>query len=74
MYWAAAQLKPQQERLALHCLALAGFEAYLPRLRERGVRRGHRIEAISPLFPEGGDGRVRQGGGKNRAQNFPSNV
>jgi transcriptional antiterminator RfaH len=51
MYWAAAQLKSQQEKLALHCLALAGFQTYLPRLRERRVRRGKRIEVTPPLFP-----------------------
>jgi transcriptional antiterminator RfaH len=51
MYWAAAQLKPQQERLALHCLALAGFQTYLPRLRERRLRRGKRVEITPLLFP-----------------------
>src|SRR5262245_5953516 len=51
MYWAAAQLKPQRERAAQHFLALAGFEVYLPRLRERGVRNGRRVELTPPLFP-----------------------
>jgi hypothetical protein len=27
-YWAAAQLQQQRANLALHCLALAGFEIY----------------------------------------------
>jgi transcriptional antiterminator RfaH len=40
--WTVAQLQPQRDRLALHCLGLAGFETYQPRLRE--VRR-------SALFP-----------------------
>jgi hypothetical protein len=35
MYWAAAQLQPQRDTLALHFLRQAGFETYAPRLRER---------------------------------------
>jgi transcriptional antiterminator RfaH len=51
MYWACAQLKPQGERLALHCLTLAGYETYLPRLREQRVRQGRRVQVCPPLFP-----------------------
>jgi transcriptional antiterminator RfaH len=51
MFWAAAQLKPNRERVALHFLALAGFETYLPRLREHRVRGGRRVETSPPLFP-----------------------
>jgi transcriptional antiterminator RfaH len=50
-YWPAARLLPRQEALALHCLALAGYETYLPRLRERRVSRGRRIIVTPPLFP-----------------------
>jgi transcriptional antiterminator RfaH len=50
-YWTAAQLMPRQEALALHCLKLAGYETYLPRLRERRVSRGRRITVTPPLFP-----------------------
>jgi transcriptional antiterminator RfaH len=50
-YWAAARLQPQRERLALHCLGLAGFATYLPRVRERRVLRGQRIKLQLPLFP-----------------------
>jgi transcription antitermination factor NusG len=50
-YWAAARLQPRHEALALHCLALAGYETYLPRLRERRVSRGRRITVTPPLFP-----------------------
>jgi transcriptional antiterminator RfaH len=32
-YWACAQLEANRERLALHCLGLAGYEVYLPRIR-----------------------------------------
>jgi transcriptional antiterminator RfaH len=51
VFWACAQLKPQQERLALHFLGLAGFETYLPRLRDHRVRGGRRVETSPPLFP-----------------------
>ena len=51
MYWAAAQLKPRAERLALHCLTLNGYETYLPRLREVRVSRGRKIEVRPALFP-----------------------
>jgi transcriptional antiterminator RfaH len=46
-FWACAQLVPQRERLALHTLALAGYTAYLPRLRQQ---RG-RIVTSPALFP-----------------------
>jgi len=49
MYWACAQLDTRRERLALHCLALAGFTTYLPRL---GVRRVNAARKVPPpLFP-----------------------
>jgi transcription antitermination factor NusG len=50
-YWAVARLEPQRERLALHCLGLAGFETYFPRLREKRTLRGRRVEVRPPLFP-----------------------
>jgi transcriptional antiterminator RfaH len=50
MYWACAQLQPQHERLALHTLALAGYETYLPRLRQHRVSHGRKIESRPPLF------------------------
>jgi transcription antitermination factor NusG len=50
-YWAVAQLQPQCERLALHTLTLAGYTTYLPRLRQRRMSFGRRIEASPPLFP-----------------------
>jgi transcriptional antiterminator RfaH len=50
-YWSVARLALKQERLALHCLGLAGFETYLPRLRERRIVRGRRVERRPPLFP-----------------------
>jgi transcriptional antiterminator RfaH len=51
MYWIAAQLLPRREGLALHCLKLAGYSTYLPRIRERRVVRGRRITVTLPLFP-----------------------
>ena len=50
-YWACAHLEPQRERLALHCLSLAGYSTYLPRLRERRATRGRKVEVSTPLFP-----------------------
>jgi transcriptional antiterminator RfaH len=50
-YWTAAQLSRQRERVALHCLALAGFETYQPRLREQRIHRGRRTETTPALFP-----------------------
>jgi transcriptional antiterminator RfaH len=51
MYWVAAQLQPQRANLALHCLALAGFEIYHPRLRELRSLRGRRVTTEPALFP-----------------------
>jgi transcriptional antiterminator RfaH len=50
-FWAAARLLPQRERLATHCLELAGYEIYLPRLRETRVIRHRKVEVRKPLFP-----------------------
>src|SRR5262245_826835 len=50
-YWAVARLEPHKELLALYGLGLAGYETYLPRLRERRVSHGRRIEVRPPLFP-----------------------
>jgi transcriptional antiterminator RfaH len=50
-YWACARLEPHRERLALHCLGLAGFVTYFPRLRERRIRAGRKTEVLAPLFP-----------------------
>jgi transcriptional antiterminator RfaH len=50
-YWACARLEPHRERLALHCLGLAGFVTYLPRLREWRRSHGRKIETRPPLFP-----------------------
>jgi transcriptional antiterminator RfaH len=51
MYWAAAQLRPTQTRFALHCLTVAGYAVYVPRLRVRRARRGRDVEAAPLLFP-----------------------
>src|SRR5262245_31784584 len=50
-YWAACRLQPNSTALALHCLTLQGYEVYCPRLRERRVPRGRRVEVLLPLFP-----------------------
>jgi transcriptional antiterminator RfaH len=49
-YWACARLEPRREVVAQHFLRLAGYEVYLPRLRERRVSRGRRIIVTPPLF------------------------
>src|SRR5262249_33611410 len=51
MYWACARLEPHRERVATHCLKVNGYEVYLPRLRERRISHGRRIEVRPPLFP-----------------------
>jgi hypothetical protein len=50
-YWAVARLEPHREQLALRCLGLAGYETYFPRLRERRISYGRKIEVRPPLFP-----------------------
>lgn len=50
-HWACAQLHAQREQLALHCLQIAGFATYLPRIIERRVIRGRMTDAVRPLFP-----------------------
>ena len=50
-YWAVARLEPHRERLALHCLGLAGYVTYLPRIRERRLSHGRWVKIRAPLFP-----------------------
>jgi transcriptional antiterminator RfaH len=50
-FWACAQLQPQRERLALHCLTLAGYEVYFPRLRQQRRVQGRKVESRPALFP-----------------------
>jgi transcriptional antiterminator RfaH len=49
-YWAAAQLQPQRDELAFHCLRQAGFETYAPRLREQHIMHGRRVTRTPLLF------------------------
>jgi transcriptional antiterminator RfaH len=42
---------PKREAFATQCLAVAGFDVYLPRLRERRTVRGRRVDVSPPLFP-----------------------
>ena len=51
MYWAAAQLQPQRDTLALHFLRQGGFEVYAPRLREPRTVRGRKVVRTPLLFP-----------------------
>ena len=50
-YWACARLEVRREAVARHFLILAGYEIYIPQIREQRVRRHRRVEVISPLFP-----------------------
>jgi transcriptional antiterminator RfaH len=50
-YWAAAQLQPQRDGLALQCLRQAGFETYAPRLREPRTAHGRKVVRTPLLFP-----------------------
>ena len=50
-YWCAARLMSRREASATHFLGLAGFEVYLPRLRENRTIRGRRVATQPPLFP-----------------------
>jgi transcriptional antiterminator RfaH len=48
-FWSVARV--QREALALHCLGLAGYETYLPRLRAHRMVHGRKIELRPALFP-----------------------
>jgi transcriptional antiterminator RfaH len=50
-YWAAAQLQPQRDGLAALCLRQAGFEIYVPRLREPRTTHGRKVTRTPLLFP-----------------------
>jgi transcription antitermination factor NusG len=50
-YWCACRLQVHREALALHCLGLAGYETYFPRLRDRRIRHGRKVELRPALFP-----------------------
>jgi hypothetical protein len=50
-FWSCARLEPRREAVAQHFLKLAGYEVYIPQVREQRLRRSRRVEVISPLFP-----------------------
>jgi transcriptional antiterminator RfaH len=50
-FWAAAQIQPQRDKVALHWLGLYGFETYAPRLCDRRVVRGSKVVKTPLLFP-----------------------
>jgi len=51
MFWCCAQIEQCRERLAWHCLSLAGYKVYQPLLREQCRSHGRKIIATPPLFP-----------------------
>jgi hypothetical protein len=50
-FWCCAQLENNHIGLALHCLALAGYQTYAPRLRTVRVAHGRKLESRPLLFP-----------------------
>jgi transcriptional antiterminator RfaH len=50
-FWAAARFDPHRSELALRHLAAQGFEAYLPKTRERVVTPYRDVERTTSLFP-----------------------
>jgi transcriptional antiterminator RfaH len=50
-FWCAARLMHRREALALHCLGLAGYLTYCPRLRAQRLSHGRKIETQPLLFP-----------------------
>ena len=50
-YWAAAQLQPSRAGIAQVCLRRAGYEIYVPRLREPRTAHGRKVVRTPPLFP-----------------------
>jgi transcriptional antiterminator RfaH len=50
-YWACARLESRRETVAQHFLKLAGYQVYIPQIREQRLKRGKRVEVIAPLFP-----------------------
>jgi len=51
VYWCCAQIEQCHDRLAWHCLTLAGYKVYQPLLREQRRSHGRKIIATPPLFP-----------------------
>ena len=51
MYWCCAQIEQCRDRLAWHCLTLAGYKIYQPLLREQRRSHGRKIIVTPPLFP-----------------------
>ena len=50
-YWAAAQLQASRAGLAQICLRQAGYEIYVPRLREPRTVHGRKVTRTPLLFP-----------------------
>jgi transcription antitermination factor NusG len=51
VHWICARLDARRERVAEHFLRLAGFEIYIPLIRETRIRRRRPVELLLPLFP-----------------------
>jgi hypothetical protein len=76
-FWAAARFDPHRSELALRHLAAQGFEAYLPKTRERIITpyrsvAGMRIEKVWLVHV--GDDTVGSFRNKREAHNFAERV
>jgi hypothetical protein len=49
-YWAATRLEPHREKVSQYFLEQAGYEVYLPKIRQRRYRKGRRIEVLRRCF------------------------
>lgn len=50
MFWSCAQLETHRERLALHCLGVAGYQVYQPRIRRITARKSDDSTALFPSY------------------------
>jgi transcriptional antiterminator RfaH len=51
MFWACVRTEPKRELVAKHFLELAGYQVYVPRVREQRIRNHRKLEILAPLFP-----------------------
>jgi transcriptional antiterminator RfaH len=49
-FWSCAQLETHRERYALHCLGVAGFQVYQPRIRRVSARKSNDTAALFPGY------------------------
>jgi hypothetical protein len=72
-YWAVSRLALNHERLALHCLTLAGFTTYLPRCASGGCltgvgSNGDRLSFLDTALPGSSCSGVPRAGRRERLE------